>query len=231
MNITPQTKNILLIAMAALIVMLVVILIRDKPPFELRPPPPRHENKGEEIKIEGSVKEFGSNPMGDIDKILLQQNDTSLWLQFPPHTARQILNIAKKNEKIKLVIHEEMPGREDDMHGTIIVSITNTAEETFDLRKIPPPTPAPGKMVTVEGTNVQLNTDNQNHVMSMVLADKIIVLPRHVQQSLLPLLSSAHHITVEGYERNPEDGFVNKSGFNLVKPVAIIIDSVKYTIE
>lgn len=193
------------------------------------PTPDDIQSNASTQKIKGTVIQYGSNPQGDIDKILVDVNNNQLWLHFPPHAAKQVLNIAKLHA-IVAIEYAERHGKKDRISNEIQI-ISNNKNESVNIRDIAPPPPTPGNDVTVNGNKIEIKKDDNGNTNAFVLSNKLIMLPPHVAENLLPMIENAKTITVKGNERSNADGFVNINGLNLVRPDSIIIDGTNYLVR
>ena len=97
-----------------------------------------------------------------------------------------------------------------------LVSISSRdSGSTCNVVDIALPPPSAGSEVEVKGTTIQLVYNDKYDVNAFILSGRLIALPRHVRDNLLPLISNAHEIDIKGIERNDSDGFVNVRGLNL----------------
>ena len=112
----------------------------------------------------------------------------------------------------------------------LIAIQSNVNNKKIDVHDIPPPPPEIGKAITISSNKIQWqNNDAQNS--NLIVSGRLIALPPHAKESLLPLIKNAHSILIKGYERNAANGFVNMSGLILLRPDAITIDSINYLIR
>lgn len=192
-------------------------------------PPGNVQKHLSEQKIKGMVMQYGSNPQGDIDKILIDENNNQIWLHFPPHAAKQILNIAKLHTVVTIE-YAQKPGKKDILSNEL-QTISNDNNNMLDIKMIVPPSPTAGNNITVTGKIIKIKSDNNGNQNAFELSNKLIVLPPHAAKALLPLIENAKTIVVKGDERNNADGFVNINGLSLVRPESIIIDSINYLVR
>lgn len=227
--IPPHIKTILqVIFIASGLLLLFNYIKQPKPPH----PPHQNDNYEGTTDITGTVKDYGSNAVGDIDKILLQQDNQQIWLHFPPHTAQQILIVAVKNTTVTAKARSGKKPNKDNMIKYELASVRSDAlGKAINVHDIPPPPPSRGNEVEVKGNSVELKIDDKGHVRAFILAGKLIDLPPHTQETLLPLLKNAHQIVIKGYKRSASDGFINSSGLDLIKPYIITIDNISYVIQ
>ncbi len=181
-------------------------------------------------KIQAIVLQYGSNPRGDIDKMLVAADGDSIWLHFPPHAARQILQVAKLHSSVVIEYTDRM-SKKDKMGAGEIQTISNNKNETADVKNILPPPPSRGNEVTITGNKIEIKKDETGKATAFVLSNKLIVLPPHAAEDLLALITSAKTIKIKGTERSDTAGFVNINGLCLVQPDEITIDSVTYLVR
>lgn len=195
-------------------------------------PPGLHPMTGQELGITGIVVKFGSNPDGDIDKILLSTANQKIWLHFPPHTARQVTSAAKINQSIEATIGpERLPGT--DTEGVYeLKNLRSKFQKTnVDLGQIPAPAPRKGIEVALKGVVSKDPKYGNDMETNFILAGKQVLLPPHMARELLPLIRRANIILVKGYMRDSTQGFLSASGMNVIKPSLIQIDSITYKIR
>lgn len=144
-NFPPHIKNLLWIIFIISGFLLLITYIKPKnhpgPPLRQRNALPKTLNE-----ISGTMLQYGNNPMGDIDKILLQQGNQRIWLHFPPHTAQQVMNVAVKPTTINATVHHgKMPPHDSIMRYELISLSSDALGKTINVHDIAPPAPVRGK--------------------------------------------------------------------------------------
>ena len=241
MDLTPEmkfrTEHIKSFIIAVLVIIIAILSyayfierrqLLEKTDAEMHPPVPGNFDGSLQKKIAGIVLQYGSNPNDDIDKFLLDAKGEQTWIHFPPHTAKQVLSIAKLKSVISITVAEKR-GKKEKINNEL-QTITGS-QHTIDIHNTPPPPPVQGIDVTVTGSNPQLTTGDNGKPNAFILSNKLIVLPPHAADNLFPLIDKANIITVKGYERSSESGEVNISGLNLVRPYSLSIDSINYLVR
>jgi len=230
-------QSIKIIAVIICVMIIVSCNNSPQPPQDKGILPEQNYLQPQSVKeVTGIIINYKANRDGDIDKLILQTANDTLLIHFPPHTARQLMNTAAKNTKVHVWLGNDKkpPKHNDDMnnkkHYELISLHAQANGITINVHDIPPPKPVPGNEVVVTGNKLQWQSDDDGQAGDFILSGKLIALPPHVKESLLPLLKNAHSIIIKGYERNAADGFVNISGLILIKPFAITIDSVNYIV-
>lgn len=218
-------KSAVIIALSIAVVVLVWLYLyhpaATPPPTFINTEPPQTQ------QLRGFVLKYGNNPSGDVDKLVLQNNNEITELHFPPHTAKQVLSIAPLGARVTVTVNTKQ-GKKEKANALQI--ITN-AHRTLYIDEIAPPPPAQGNEVTVSGTSVQIKKDEGGKINSFVLSGKLIALPPHEAETIVPLLTGAKKIMVKGSERDTVNGFVNINGLQLLKPSVITIDSISYLVR
>ncbi|KFF02556.1 hypothetical protein [Chryseobacterium luteum] len=191
-----------------------------KPPV----PPHLHPEIEEPAILNGKVKAYETNPEGDIDKIILNQGRKEIKIHFPPHLAKYILEIAKKNEMIVI----KATSREDSYE---LISVSSGNRKTFDAGKILPPKPSPGKEVFIKGTISGFIKNQENKITGFMIGQKTVMLGPEERITLAPLLMKAHRVEVTGLERDMREGIVNTLKFPPIRMTEIKLDSIVYKIR
>lgn len=186
----------------------------------LPPPPPE---KMEQINLpESKIIRYQTNPQGDIDKLVVEQNHQSFEVHFPPHLGKNITDIAKINSIVTIKAHK----REKDFELNFIA--TQNGNSSLDVTKIPPPKPMPGKEIILKSSSVQLIKDDEKKVIGFVIDGKTVMLKPDESITLAPLLLKAKQVEVTALEREKNDGTMNINQFPPVKMIEIKIDSIVY---
>ncbi len=181
--------------------------------------------------ISGKIVQYGANRMGDIDKIMLQTFAGQMWLHFPPHTAKKVLEIAQQNAMVKAEADQNNEAYNDKPMGELLSLESENQRQKIFIKDIPPPTPSTGIETEITGTSTELQTDEQGHAVGFILSGKLVELNPKMSQALSVLLQRAKLISVKGVARSAGDGFVNAKGLVLVKPVTINIDNINYVVQ
>lgn len=206
-----------------------------KPVDEARPDPAKPHHIKPEVqdqKIKGTVLEYGSNPDGDIDKILLETSEGKIWLHFPPHAARSVKALAMVGSVIEVLVDQGGPAHHQHDAVFELKHLEGPAgKASIDLSNIPAPAPRKGFEVEIKGNTKQdlkiaAGTNN-----NFVLSGKLISVPPHIAQELFPLIKQAKMILVKGYMRDSTEGFLSASGLPVVKANLIQLDDVTYKLR
>jgi hypothetical protein len=83
------------------------------PPKGKGAPPPPPPDSGPAKTVRGTVKEFTTAPMGEVDGFLLSDGT---WVHWPPHLQERFKDIAAKGDRIEAVGQMETGPRGDDPH-------------------------------------------------------------------------------------------------------------------
>jgi hypothetical protein len=227
-DMPPPLRNIVwIVFIIAGLLLLVQYVQYAKRPFGGPPPPPREQVQSEAIS--GLVLDYGSNGIGDVDKLLLQLPGRKIWVRFPPHTASRVMNIGVKTTSVTITMAPSDKFSPDSLAVFELLSIHSASlGQGVLIRDMPPPPPEKGSEVEVTGHDPQFRLDDHGKVGAFILGDKIVELRPGIGGSLIPLLQQAKEITIKGYERGTERGFVNSYGLAVVKPNSILIDKTSY---
>lgn len=203
------------------------------------PPPPgilpgKHMPPPQDIKqIDGIVINYAANKDDDIDKLIIISNNDSLLFHFPPHTAKLLLTIALKNTAVYIwyTNGRKPPKHNDNKPSYELIAVqSKVSNKNIDVHDVPPPPPETGKEITLTSNKTEWQ-NNDVHNNNLIVSGKLIALPPHAKENLMPLIKNAHSILIKGYERSTANGFVNMSGLTLVRPFAVTIDSTNYLIR
>lgn len=184
-----------------------------------------------ELELKGIVLEYGANPDTDIDKILVRSGERKIWLHFPPHAARSITAVAPVKSEIEAVVDQHGPaGPHPDLTYELKYLRKESDERAVDLSAIPAPSPRRGIAVEVKGSATQDFQDSPEPHRNFVLSGKLITVPPHVADQLLPLIARAKVIVVRGHMRDTTEGFLSASGKPVIRANSIQIDSITYKV-
>lgn len=179
-------------------------------------------------RMNGMVTRYGSNGHGDIDKMLMKGKAGQLWIHFPPHAARFVLQATDRQVAVTIEYTADIHGK-GEMNNELR-TITDRRNHLVDLRSIPPPPPSRGDEVTVSGNKFYIRKDEEGRMIGFVLAGTLVVLPPHIAENLMPMILTAQELTVKGQQRSDEDGFVNVYG-KVLRPSSITIDHQTYLVQ
>jgi hypothetical protein len=185
------------------------------------------------VKLTGVVKDYGPNPNGDIDKIVLSVAGTETLIHFPPHAARQIMQIAPVGTTASVWAGTgPVPGPPLAPPPAPIAQYRleqiQVGNAVLSIKNIQLALPAAGKPVELEGMVDSLITGGRGEVTGLIINGYGVMLPPHLAVSIAPLLQQGKPVSIKGYERSISDGFVNISKYPLVKPYRMTIDSTDY---
>ncbi|GEN78015.1 hypothetical protein [Chryseobacterium hagamense] len=193
-----------------------------KPPLPSSGPPPDIETP---VVLKGRVVSYGTNPEGNIDRIILYQGNRKPEIHFPPHLAEYILDIANVNASVNIKTSSIDRGYE-------LVSIASEdGKKVFNAGQILPPKPRPGKEIRIAGTVSAWIRNRENTVTGFVIGKRTVLLNPEEGRILTPLLMKAKRIEVAALERDAGDGTINTLKFPPVKATEIKIDSIIYKIR
>jgi hypothetical protein len=231
-DIPPHIRNLLWIVF---IVSGILLLIAYLQPMRHFPPPPPDKLNEKEVAAQNNnvlVAEYGFNKIGDIDKILALQNGEKIWLHFPPHVASKVIDIAVKNTTINATYSSLEKKAKDGLPMYELRAIRSEGlGKMFDVHSIPPPPPMPASISEISGKEIHLRFDEEGKANAFVLSSKLVELKPATAETLVPLLQNAGKIIVKGFERDTSSGFVNITGFPLIRPTMITIDNTNYIVQ
>lgn len=193
-----------------------------RPP--LPPPVPSPEIK-KPVELDGKVARYETTPEGNIDQMVLDQGKQQSEVHFPPHLARQILEIAQPSAFVHLKV-----ARRD--HGYELISVSSeNGNNRFDIQGILPPKPSPGKEIRIKGKVSEFIRNRRNETTGFVVGQKTVMLNPEESRILAPLLIKANQVEITAMERDANDGTINTLRFPPVKMTEITIDSIVYKIR
>lgn len=178
-------------------------------------------------EVKGVVVKYGNNPHGDIDRVLIAGGSGQVWVHFPPHKARWVLQAARLQTTVSVEFTAGTHGK--DTNGEL-KKITDEHNREFDFSSIAPPLPSRGRDVSVSGSKFYIRKDEGGRTNGFVIGGMLVILPPHVADNLMPMIMTAKTITVKGQQRSDQDGFVNIDG-QVLRPSSITIDSLTYLIQ
>ena len=227
-----KSEHIRIIAITVVIMTGLFALFLYVSKKEPHQPPPQDITARPDITIKGKIERYGSNPDRDIDKLLLKSSDDEQWLHFPPNTAKDVLSAAHIGDVVEASANDKKKPAPDGIAQKELVSFTNTKTgRTLVVQHLPPPPPAEGKEVEISGNILDYIADGKGNTRSVIVDHWLVSLPPHARDALLPLLAKGKKVTVKGWERNTESGFVNEGNLSVVRPYAVVIDGTQYSIQ
>lgn len=177
--------------------------------------------------MKGRVVRYGTNPEGNIDRLVLNREpgNQKTEIHFPPHLAKPILEIARMNTSIRIMVSRRDRGNE------LIAVSSEDDSHTFNAGAIAPPKPRPGKEIRLKGKVSGMVMNRENTATGFVIGDRTVMLNPEEGRILAPLLLKAGQVEVTALERGTEDGTINTLIFPPVKAAEIKIDSIIYNIR
>jgi hypothetical protein len=231
MHISPHIRDVLWLVFIACGILLAIYYLQQG---DNKYMPKKNPKKNPAPLIEGfenaRVLRFESNRIGDLDNMVLHRADGSeVRLHFPPHTAQKVMHIVQVNKQVQFKaggIHKHSPDGKIILHLHTVKSYET--QEEFQVEEMPPPRPSVGKEISLEGQIKQYKLDENGMVSGFILQNYLVEIPPHLTNSLVPLLKDAKIISLKGYLRSTNYGFVNTTGLEIVKPYSIRIDETDY---
>ena len=98
---------------------------------EFRRGPHRPEKEPFSAEVEGTVSQYLLNPRGEVDGLLL---DDQTIIKFPPHLARELVEVAKPKERVRANGHLEA---DKLLKGHVIVNL-ESAKAIREIKPTPP---------------------------------------------------------------------------------------------
>ena len=183
-------------------------------------------------ELSGRVLQYGTNPEGDIDKILLDAAGKKYWLHFPPHTARAVTSVAPVNNSIDVTADQsDGPGPHAGSDYEVRFLRNRSKNKELDMDQIPSPEPRKGMEVIIEGNVSDVLRRSMSEKQNFELSGRLISMPPHMARELLPLIRKAEMIKVKGNLRDSTSGFLSATGMPVVRPTMITLDSITYKIR
>ena len=148
------------------------------------------------MEVEGTVSQYLLNPRGEVDGLLL---DDLTVIKFPPHLARELVQVIKPKERVRANGHLEA---ERLLKGHVIANpLTGRA-----IREIKPTPPeragavGPLQPLSVAGTIRLVRRNPHGDTDGVVLADGTLLhFPPHAGRQFADLLREGQGITALGF--------------------------------
>ena len=148
------------------------------------------------MEVEGTVSQYLLNPRGEVDGLLL---DDLTVIKFPPHLARELVQVIKPKERVRANGHLEA---ERLLKGHVIANpLTGRA-----IREIKPTPPeragavGPLQPLSVAGTIRLVRRNPHGDTDGVVLADGTLLhFPPHAGRQFADLLLEGQGITALGF--------------------------------
>ena len=148
------------------------------------------------MEVEGTVSQYLLNPRGEVDGLLL---DDLTVIKFPPHLARELVQVIKPKERVRANGHLEA---EKLLKGHVIANpLTGRA-----IREIKPTPPeragavGPLQPLSVAGTIRLVRRNPHGDTDGVVLADGTLLhFPPHAGRQFADLLREGQGITALGF--------------------------------
>ena len=163
---------------------------------DFRVGPPRSGKEPFPTEVEGTVSQYLLNPRGEVDGLLL---DDLTVIKFPPHLARELVQVIKPKERVRVNGHLEA---EKLLKGHVIANpLTGRA-----IREIKPTPPeragavGPLQPLSVAGTIRLVRRNPHGDTDGVVLADGTLLhFPPHAGRQFADLLREGQGITALGF--------------------------------
>ncbi|MBS1659931.1 MAG: hypothetical protein JST68_02645 [Bacteroidetes bacterium] len=224
-----MVKNLLLVIIILLLAIVGLLLLRHPPAPPLSPgtgirppaaglpappddgPHPPHPGTPENLKTRrGLVLGYQNNAHLDVNAIRLKTPDEgAITIDFRPHTARTIMNLAPIGDSIEVVTGSR-PNDEYIVYQLHRIENLHTHRQA-DLDALPPPPDVPMNYTAEDFTlhNPRLLTDPYGG-LDAIRSDKLLF---HFKPGLVDdiagLIKSAKTITLGAVRRSEDFGFVN----------------------
>jgi len=158
---------------------------------------PHRPDKGPfPMEVEGMVSQYLLNPRGEVDGLLL---DDLTVIKFPPHLARELVQVIKPKERVRANGHLEA---EKLLKGHVIANPA-TGRAIREIKPTPPERAGalgPLQPLSVTGTIRVVRRNPHGDTDGVVLADGTLVqLPPHANRQFADLLREGQVITALGY--------------------------------
>ncbi len=166
--------------------------------------PKEHEHEGPEAEeVRGTVVQYLLDPRGEVDGLLL---DDGIFIKFPPHLGRELMQVAKPNDEVTPIGHPEGAKL---LKGYVIF---NPKTETA-LRDIKPgPTERASstdslKPLRSEGKIKYIKCNPHGDIDGAILENRTILLfPSHVGDTFAELLEGGKQLHALGFGTSNQYG-------------------------
>lgn len=195
-------------------VVLVIIYFFSNAPKPTKP----IQNK---IIANAVIKDYLSNNSGDIDEVVFNAGSTDQSVHFPPHTASQIMGHFAKGDTVTVSqnYREHGPGRPAELTSL------QKNDQILVIKNIRPPLIPVTDSVSLDIIRFKFQSDNKNNVTGIITDEYFIPLPPNLLKAYETLPKS---ITVKGFLRDANSGFVNIYRLRLLKPYSVTINNTHY---
>ena len=148
------------------------------------------------MEVEGTVSQYLLNPRGEVDGLLL---DDLTVIKFPPHLARELVQVIKPKERVRANGHLEA---EKLLKGHVIANPA-TGRAIREIKPIPPERAGavgPLQPLSVAGTIRVVRQNPHGDTDGVVLADGTLLhFPPHAGRQFADLLRQGQVITALGF--------------------------------
>jgi hypothetical protein len=148
------------------------------------------------MEVEGTVSQYLLNPRGEVDGLLL---DDLMVIKFPPHLARELVQVIKPKERVRANGHLEA---EKLLKGHVIANPA-TGRAIREIKPTPPERAGavgPLQALSVAGAIRMVRRNPHGDADGVVLTDGTLLhFPPHAGRQFADLLREGQVITALGY--------------------------------
>lgn len=170
------------------------------------------------------VTGFDYNKNNDLDSIIINKNNQSFSIKFPPHLAKSVYKIAKKDQQINVIYEKKMFDKE-----LRLIALKDNFNQYFNLEKEHPHNHSRNNIsINIKPNYVVFVKDKKGNYRAIIYEKYFLEIKGYIISELYNLLKNAKELKVEGLLR--EDGFINKDGYIFINVTTIYIDNKQYLI-
>jgi len=202
----------------------------DNGPFQ--PGGPRRQPTLQSLTtINGRVIAYTANDRYAYNSLTLQGNNGTTNVRFPEHLGQQLMNAAKKGEKIT-VKGFSMTGP-DGITAFQLVTATVGSTQIIDTPPVPPAQSVTPEPKTYSGSISDFRRDPQGTINGLTLDNKVVIdLPPPATAQLQALLKTGDKVDVSGFKDTTPAGVVLAAGAPMfIHPQTITLNGQTYLLR
>ncbi len=184
------------------------------------------ESNHSEILIEGELIDLKNNHVGDVDMLIINSQNETLAIHFPPHLGKPVTHLISKGKNLKFKVHPSRKKMYENFPLYNLTAIKRSSEWIYidDIKPVPPT----GIPIQLDGYISDFVYNKSHSISGFILNNFLVDIPPHFGETITPFLKKDEKINVRGYKRNKNTDFINNSGYDIIRPYSISTNETDY---
>ena len=182
------------------------------------------------VQLTGIIDKYKTNKHGDIDAVEIDKAGRTEKINFPPHTARAVMNVANEGENVEIIYNEDLKkgpeANKKSKNKLVSIRLVNSAN-TLMIADIHPQKPGfHGTSESFEIDAFELLNDKKGELIAIRSANNLFHIHKEIR-SFSEMIKNEPILKITALKR-VDEGFINAEHLKVYHIQSYDIDGKEY---